>query len=45
MFTEANNVKGAEAADYFLYCWYLKVWMMEFDTYQGASTISPKTLD
>jgi hypothetical protein len=23
--TEANSVKGAEAADFFLYCWYLKV--------------------
>jgi hypothetical protein len=23
--TEANSVKGAEAADFFFYCWYLKV--------------------
>jgi hypothetical protein len=23
--TEANSVKGVEAADFFLYCWYLKV--------------------
>jgi hypothetical protein len=23
--TEANSVKGAESADFFFYCWYLKV--------------------
>jgi hypothetical protein len=23
--TEANSVKGAEAADFLIYCWYLKV--------------------
>jgi hypothetical protein len=23
--TEANSVKGAEAANFFFYCWYLKV--------------------
>jgi hypothetical protein len=25
--TEANSIKGAEAADFFFYCWYLKVIM------------------
>jgi hypothetical protein len=25
--TEANSVKGVEAADFFFYCWYLKVLM------------------
>jgi hypothetical protein len=25
VFTEANSVKAAEAADFFLYSWYLKV--------------------
>jgi hypothetical protein len=44
--TEANSVKGAEAADFFLYSWYLKsLRMTEFDMYQGALTISRKTLD
>jgi hypothetical protein len=37
---------GAESADFFFYCWYSKVLRMtEFWTYQGAFTISRKTLD
>jgi hypothetical protein len=47
VYTDANIVMGAESADFFFACWYLKVTlrMAEFDTYQGSSTISRKTLD
>jgi hypothetical protein len=43
VYTDENIVMGAESADFFFDCWYLKV-ITEFDTYQGASTISRKTL-
>jgi hypothetical protein len=46
VYTDANIVMGAESADFFFYCWYLKVLTdTEFETYQGASTISRNTLD
>jgi hypothetical protein len=44
--TEANSVKGAEAAiSSFTVGIWMSLWMKELDTYQGASTISRKTMD
>jgi hypothetical protein len=39
--TEANRLKGAEAADFFFYCWYLKVLTDD----RILHVISCKTLD
>jgi hypothetical protein len=46
VYIDANIVMGAESADFFFDCWYLKIITVDgIDTYQGSSTISPKTLD
>jgi hypothetical protein len=46
VYTDANIVMGAESADFFFDCWYLKVITDDgIDTHQGVSTICRKTLD
>jgi hypothetical protein len=46
VYTDANIVMGAELADFFFYCWYLKVLKDDGILHvPGASTISRKTLD
>jgi hypothetical protein len=38
VYTDANIVMGAESADFFFYCWYLKV-LTEDGIVPGASTV------